>query len=96
MSIPSGQRHEICRAIHAEQNVIIQASLHGVSLKNSTIYCTHPPCIICAKMLVNAKIRHYVTFGKYADNSFKELFDEVGIKVDILDKPSDKISFLNT
>jgi len=47
-------------------------------------------------MLVNAKIRHYVTFGKYADNSFKELFDEVGIKVDILDKPSDKISFLNT
>jgi dCMP deaminase len=55
LNIPSGERHEICRGIHAEQNVIVQASLHGVSLEGSTIYCTHTPCVLCAKMLVNAK-----------------------------------------
>ena len=48
--IPSGTRHEICRAIHAEQNVIIQAALHGVSIGGATVYCTHTPCILCAKM----------------------------------------------
>ncbi len=54
MGIPSGERHEICRGVHAEQNVIIQAALHGISLEGSTIYCTHTPCVLCAKMLVNA------------------------------------------
>ncbi|MEE9366337.1 MAG: dCMP deaminase family protein, partial [Dehalococcoidales bacterium] len=65
LGIPSGERHEICRGIHAEQNVIIQASLHGVSLEGSTIYCTHTPCVLCAKMLVNAKIKRFVSFGSY-------------------------------
>jgi len=57
LGIPSGTRQEICRGIHAEQNVIIQATLHGVSLEGSTIYATHTPCNQCAKMLVNAKIK---------------------------------------
>ena len=57
--IASGTHHEICRAIHAEQNVIIQSSLHGVSLSGATVYCTHTPCIICAKMLVNSKIKRF-------------------------------------
>ncbi len=74
MNIPSGTRHEICRGIHAEQNVIIQAALHGVSSEGATIYVTHSPCILCAKILVNARIRRFVTFGKYADNSFIDLF----------------------
>ena len=56
-NIESGKNHEICRAIHAEQNAIIQAGLHGVNIENSTIYCTHPPCILCAKMLINARIK---------------------------------------
>ena len=94
--IPSGERHEICRAIHAEQNVIIQASLHAVSLENATIYCTHPPCIICAKMLANARIKRYVTFGSYADQSFKELFKDMKNKFDLAEKPSKEITFLNT
>ena len=64
LGIPSGTRHEICRAIHAEQNVIIQAALHGVNLAGSTIYVTHSPCILCAKMLVNARICRFVSFGK--------------------------------
>ena len=93
-NIPSGTRQEICRAIHAEQNVIIQASLHGVSLENATIYCTHTPCILCAKMLVNAKIKRFVTFAEYSDNAFIDLFKEAGIKVDILEKPSSEITFL--
>jgi dCMP deaminase len=93
--IPSGTRHEVCRGIHAEQNVIIQASLHGVSLEGSTIYCTHTPCILCAKMLVNAKIARYVSFGEYNDREFVALFLEAGIEVDIKKRPPSRISFLD-
>jgi dCMP deaminase len=95
LNIPSGERHEICRGIHAEQNVIVQASLHGVSLEGSTIYCTHTPCILCAKMLVNAKIARFVSFGKYNDDSFTELFQEAGIDVDIKERPPSKIGYLD-
>ncbi len=95
LKIPSGTRHEICRGIHAEQNVIIQASLHGVSIEGSTIYATHTPCNLCAKMLVNAKIKRLVTFGSYNDSSFIELFREAGIEVDIKKRPSSRVSFLD-
>ena len=93
--IPSGERTEICRGIHAEQNVIIQASLHGVSLEGSTIYCTHTPCVLCAKMLVNAKIKRFVSFGKYSDDRFIDMFREAGIEVKIREKPSSRISYLD-
>lgn len=95
LKIPSGTRHEICRGIHAEQNVIIQASLHGVSIQGATIYCTHTPCILCAKMLTNAKIERFVSFGKYADNEFIELFKEAGIEFEMKEKPSSHISYLD-
>ena len=94
MNIESGTRHEICRAIHAEQNVIIQASLHGVNLTGATVYVTHPPCILCAKMLVNAKIKRFVTFGNYADDSFKNLFKEAGIEFELHEKPPSRITYL--
>ena len=93
--IPSGERQELCRGIHAEQNVIIQASLHGVSLEGSTIYATHTPCVLCAKMLVNAKINRYVSFGKYNDSAFINLFKEAGIELDIKTRPSSRISYLD-
>jgi dCMP deaminase len=93
--IPSGTRHEICRGIHAEQNMIIQASLHGVSLEGATVYVTHTPCILCAKMLANAKIKRFVTFGTYADDSFLELFREAGIHFEKRDKPPIEITFLD-
>ena len=93
--IASGTRQEICRAIHAEQNVIIQAGLHGVSLEGRTVYCTHTPCVLCAKMLVNARIARFVSFGRYNDDTFIELFKEAGIKVDMREKPSSKITFLD-
>ncbi len=95
LAIPSGTRHEVCRAIHAEQNVIIQASLHGVSLEGSTIYCTHTPCILCAKMLANAKIKRFVSFRKYNDDEFVRLFREAGIEVDIRERPPSTISYLD-
>jgi len=94
LQIPSGERQEICRGTHAEQNVIIQASLHGVSLEGSTIFATHTPCILCSKMLVNARIKRYVSFGKYNDNAFIALFKEAGIELDIKKKPSPRISYL--
>jgi dCMP deaminase len=94
-NIPSGERHEICRGIHAEQNVIVQASLHGVSLEGSTIYCTHTPCVLCAKMLVNAKIARFVSFGKYNDDSFTELFQEAGIKFYTRERPPAQIGYLD-
>jgi len=95
MKIPSGERHEICRGIHAEQNVIIQAALHGVSLEGSTIYCTHTPCVLCAKMLVNARIKRFVSFGKYNDNAFMELFREADIEFEIKKRPSTEIKYLD-
>ena len=76
LGIPSGTRHEICRAVHAEQNVIIQAH---TDLKGSRIYCTHSPCILCAKMLVNAKIDYFICSEKYSDRAFIKLFEEAGI-----------------
>jgi len=95
MGIPSGERHEICRGIHAEQNVIIQAALHGVSLEGSTIYCTHTPCVLCAKMLVNARIKRFVSFGRYHDDAFIDLFQEAGIEFESKDRPSSRISYLD-
>jgi len=95
LGIPSGTRQEICRGIHAEQNVIIQATLHGVSLEGSTIYVTHTPCVLCAKMLVNAKIKRFVSFSRYDDNAFTDLFKEAGITVDIRKRPSSRISYLD-
>ena len=94
LEIPSGERHEICRAIHSEQNVIIQAALHGVSLEGSTIYATHTPCVLCAKMLTNARIRRYASFGRYNDDAFIQLFREADIELDIKDKPSSQIEYL--
>ena len=94
LNIPSGTRHEVCRGIHAEQNVIIQATLHGVSLEGATIYVTHTPCILCAKMLVNAKIKRFVTFGEYADDAFRDLFKEANVEFELHKKPSPNITYL--
>jgi dCMP deaminase len=94
MGIPSGQRHEICRAIHAEQNVVVQAALHGVSLEGSTIYSTHTPCVLCAKILTNARIKRYVSFGNYSDDTCIQLFKEAGIKLDAKNIPPPTIKYL--
>ncbi len=81
MKIPSGERHELCRGLHAEQNAIIQAALYGVSLDNATLYCTNLPCSICAKMLINAGIRRVVSPNNYPDKMTKDLLLEAKVKV---------------
>lgn len=81
LQVPSGERHELCRGLHAEQNAIIQAALHGVSVKGSTLYCTNQPCIICAKMIINAGITMAVVKDGYADKLAEEMLAEAGVTV---------------
>lgn len=77
--IPSGERQELCRGLHAEQNVIIQAALHGVSIWGATLYCTHQPCSLCAKMLVNAGMTEIVFSGDYPDELARSILSEAGV-----------------
>jgi dCMP deaminase len=81
LKVPSGERHELCRGLHAEQNAIIQAAVHGVAIKDSVLYCTHYPCALCAKMLVNAGVKSLVLSENYPDALAKELFTEAGIEI---------------
>jgi len=95
LGIESGTRHEICRAIHAEQNAIIQAGVHGINISGSTIYCTHTPCMICAKMIVNAGIKEVVSYHDYADEEARKFLEEAGIKLRKVPKPDNTIDFKN-
>jgi dCMP deaminase len=95
MGIASGTRHEICRAIHAEQNAIIQAALHGKTTEGATLYCTHSPCTICAKMLVNAKIKKVVIVKYYPDKTYEELFKEAGVDFKVVNRPDLGIGVLD-
>lgn len=84
LGIPSGQRHEICRGLHAEQNVIIQAAVHGISLKGAEIYCTHQPCLICTKMLINCGITKVYFLEAYPDELAAAMIREAGIPFETL------------
>ncbi len=81
LAIPSGERHELCRAIHAEQNAVIQAAVHGVAIEGATLYATLQPCVLCAKMLINCGVReiHYVE--GYPDELSRSMFEEAGVVV---------------
>jgi dCMP deaminase len=79
--VPSGERHELCRGIHAEQNVIIQAAHHGVSIEGATLYCTNLPCVICSKMLINAGIREIFYREGYADTLSEALLKVAQVPV---------------
>ncbi len=81
LGIPSGQRHELCRGLHAEQNAIIQASLHGVKLEGATLYVTIQPCVVCAKMVINAGISKLVFKGDYPDELSWQMLEESGIEL---------------
>ncbi len=81
LKIPSGQRQEICRGLHAEQNAIIQAALYGINIKGATLYCTIQPCITCSKMLINAGIKKIVFQGEYPDPLAREMLKEAGIEL---------------
>ncbi len=86
LNVPSGERHELCRGIHAEQNAIIQAAYHGVSIKDSILYCTNQPCFICAKMIINAGITKIYFKDSYADKLSESMIKEAKIKLIRLEK----------
>ena len=81
MDIPSGERHELCRGTHAEQNAIIQASLHGVSIEGADIYITCSPCVLCTKMLINSGIKRIVYKGDYPDKLALEMLNETCVEL---------------
>ncbi len=81
LGIPSGTRHELCYAVHAEQNAIAQAAKLGISLQDATLYCTHQPCVICAKMIINSGISKVIYKYGYPDEFSLELFKEAGVAV---------------
>ncbi len=81
LKIPSGERQELCRGVHAEQNAIIQAAKFGISVDGATLYSTHCPCIVCAKIIINAGIKRVVYGRRYADRDGLELLKEAGIEI---------------
>jgi dCMP deaminase len=81
LGVPSGERHELCRGLHAEQNAILQAVVHHIDIKNSSIYITNQPCIICAKMIINAQIKEIVISSSYPDKVARDILKEAGVKV---------------
>jgi dCMP deaminase len=80
LKVPSGERHELCRGLHAEQNAIIQAAKHGVNISEATLYCSNFPCVICAKMLINAGVKQVIYLSGYPDELGKEMLEEAGIE----------------
>lgn len=81
MNIPSGERQELCRGLHAEQNAIIQAAIMGVNIKGASLYCTTFPCVTCAKMLINAQIKRIIYASGYPDELSKEMLAEAGVEL---------------
>ena len=87
--IPSGQRHELCRGLHAEQNAILQAAYHGVSIQGSVLFCTNFPCVICSKMLINAGIRQIFYLEGYPDSLSETMLNEAGMELHRIDMEDD-------
>jgi dCMP deaminase len=81
LNIPSGERHELCRGLHAEQNAIIQAAVFGTSIKGSVLYCTNTPCVVCVKMLINAGVTEIIYAGEYPDDLAKRMLSESTLKI---------------
>ncbi len=86
LNVPSGEKHELCRGVHAEQNVIIQAAFHGIPVNGADLYCTNQPCSICAKMIINAGIKKVYYWDGYDDPLSIEMFGQAGVELIRLDQ----------
>ncbi len=86
LNVPSGERHELCRGIHAEQNAVIQAAINGTPIRNASIYCTHQPCVICSKILINAEIFTIYIAKTYPDKLAQEMLEEAEINMNLVDR----------
>ena len=91
LRIPSGERHELCRGLHAEQNVIIQCAVHGISMTGSAIYCTHQPCLICSKMLINCGVQAIWYASGYPDPLALRMLEEAGVSVGHLPRVAEAV-----
>jgi len=87
LSVPSGERHELCRGLHAEMNALLQGARHGVRMDGATLYSTHVPCSLCAKMIINTGIRRVVAATEYPDRFAQEMLEEAGVELTILPRP---------
>ena len=85
LGVPSGERHELCRALHAEQNAVIQAAVHGIAISGAVCYVTHQPCLLCAKILINAGIERVVFQGAYPDPLAQQFFTEADVSFSLFD-----------
>ncbi len=89
LSVPSGERHELCRGIHAEQNAIIQAARYGINIAGASIYINTQPCVVCAKMIINADIEEIIYQNPYPDELAMSMLEEAGIKLRVFE-PANK------
>jgi dCMP deaminase len=87
LNVPSGERHELCRGLHAEMNVLLQAAKYGIQIGGSTLYCTNTPCSLCAKMLINGDIHRIVVLGSYPDKLALEMLSQAGVELHVADMP---------
>jgi len=86
LKVPSGERHELCRGVHAEQNAVIQAAINGTSIRGASLYCTNQPCVICSKILINAEIKTIYITEPYEDKLAQELLAEAEVEMNIIDR----------
>ena len=86
LNVPSGERHELCRGVHAEQNAVIQAAINGTSIRGASLYCTNQPCVICSKILINAEIKTIYISEPYEDKLAQELLAEAEVEMNIVDR----------
>jgi len=86
LKVPSGERHELCRGVHAEQNAVIQAAINGTSIRGASLYCTNQPCVICSKILINAEIKTIYITEPYEDKLAQELLAEAEVGINIVDR----------
>ncbi len=91
LNVPSGERHELCRGVHAEQNAIIQAAVNGTSISGAVLYCTTQPCIICSKMLINSEIKTIYVRETYPDELAQKMLKEAGVELNLIDVESGEI-----
>ncbi|MDD3534426.1 MAG: cytidine/deoxycytidylate deaminase family protein [Candidatus Cloacimonetes bacterium] len=92
LKVPSGERHELCRGVHAEQNAIIQAAINGSSTRGGTLYCTHQPCSICSRMIINAEIKTVYIANRYPDALGEQLFREAGVTMILYDTKTKQLT----
>lgn len=95
MNVPSGERHELCRGVHAEQNAIVQAAVNGTSIQHGELYCTTQPCIICAKMIINSEIKRVFVSETYNDQMALEMMTQANVELIKVDRQTGQLTKLN-